>query len=671
MDADIFFERDFASLPSSITVEDARLHPVSFAIVHDDAGKPLTLLDMPTLSFWDNNESLGAMQYSWPPLYTLHETEAKNIIAVARFFRSDLLNQPSVPGIVVVDDEGSSTAIIARDVLINVETLTIKEKLDLTEEQVYIDRDTLWNDAAEQFTEQTSEALEADKETDYTVDLTPEKELQVKRFGQLQFPAQTSLHSPCQLTIAIYREQIPGLSNQVELSLTNRDWPLKVVVTLLKVSPEDFLIQGASYGIIEVPRDADSLLLSFTLIPQSAGKKVIYVLFEQIGEARHNYVAMTSIETEVVATTVEQPARAEIRHWPKIVSAASSPDVTIYILHNEGLGYSMRVRTAEDKEGSEPRLIDTIIFPQPPDAYLKEIFDALDEKTSAGLTDLEFDNEVKIIGNNLYNKLFHEDGFKAFYWNYMHQLPPEATIQIISDEPYIPWEILLPFHLKDGHWESEISFLCQRFTLSRWLTGPQCGDKLPLLKAVLVAPPSDLQWSDSEVKAITKMPGLSVTNITEKQQLEEFFQKGQADVVHFACHGAFKTNNPGQSFLLLGNRTLRPDDLVAENRNFAVAQPLVFLNACDSGRQGIGLTNLDGWAKAFLEAGVGFFIGSVWKTDDRLAYEFANSFYTRLCAGDSVGEAMKKARLAAFLRGDASYLSYTLYANPRIHARSM
>src|SRR5258708_5783618 len=239
------------------------------------------------------------------------------------------------------------------------------------------------------------------------------------------------------------------------------------------------------------------------------------------------------------------------------------------------------------------------------------------------------------------------------------------------DGAFMTGVILVPFHEEGGRSESESGFLCQRFRLSRWLSGTQCGDKLPLLKAVLVTPPSGLPWVKAEAEAIKKIPGLSVINITEKQQLEEFFQKGQADVVHFACHGAFQAQIPGHSVVLLGNRTLTPDDIVAENCNFAVAQPLVFLNACDSGRQGIGLTSLDGWAKAFLEAGVGFFIGSIWKTDDHLAYEFASTFYTQLRAGDSVGEAMKKARTAAFMRGDASYLSYTLYANPRICARSM
>lgn len=672
---DFFFEHNFARLPSSITVREARLHPASFAVVLDDAMKPLTMLDMSSLSLWDDGETLKAMQYYWPPLYTLHDFEVKNILDVARFFRSDLLEQPAIPGILVVNVRGDPSAILARDVLLYVHTPAFKKNLDnirrKAKKAANFKSDPFWKGLAKQIIEQTSDALESSKGDVPDDELTPEKELQVKRYGRLQFPAQVALHSPCQLTITINREQLPGESNQVELSLTSKDWPLKVVATLLKVSPDDFLVHGANYGIIEIPCAAESLPFTFTLIPQSTGKKTIYVRFEQIGETRHDYIAVTTIQTEVVAANIEQPGSAAIKHAPRITSGGTPPDVIIYIDQVENLSYSVSVRTAEDKVGSVHRLIDTITFPKPPDAYLKDIFDALDEKIGAGFSPTEFDDEVKKIGKNLYNKLFHKDGFKSFYWNYMHALPSEATIQIISDEPYIPWEILLPFHQKDGRSESESGFLCQRFTLSRWLSGPQCGDRLPLLKAVLVTPQSELCWVKAEAEAIQKIPGLSVINLTEKQQLEEFFQNGQADVVHFACHGAFQAQNPGHSVVLLGDRTLAPDDIIAENGNFAVVQPLVFLNACDSGRQGIGLTGLDGWATKFLEVGVGFFIGSIWKTDDRLAYEFASTFYTQLRAGDSVGEAMKKARVAAFMRGDASYLSYTLYANPRICARSM
>ncbi|QLQ08672.1 MAG: CHAT domain-containing protein [Anaerolineae bacterium] len=40
----------------------------------------------------------------------------------------------------------------------------------------------------------------------------------------------------------------------------------------------------------------------------------------------------------------------------------------------------------------------------------------------------------------------------------------------------------------------------------------------------------------------------------------------------------------------------------------------------------------------------GVFVGSVWKTTDELASQFAATFYRRLLAGDRLAEAMRQAR---------------------------
>ena len=116
---------------------------------------------------------------------------------------------------------------------------------------------------------------------------------------------------------------------------------------------------------------------------------------------------------------------------------------------------------------------------------------------------------------------------------------------------------------------------------------------------------------------------------------------------------------------------MRAAELTPQYRNFALARPLVFMNACDSGQLGVGLTGLDGWAEAFLTGDggqAGVFIGSVWRTTDELASQFAAVFYERLLAGDRLAEAMRQARVAVKRSGDATYLSYTLYANPRVRA---
>ena len=634
--------RDFERLSPAMTVAEARQQldqrPRSerYGVIVNDAGAPLACLRRLTLDELPDDQTLAAMWEHWPALLTLAEAEAISTGAVAWFFEDELFDREDLPGIILVDETGRHTAILRRRVLLEAlaggtETRYASPKGLVEEPRVHSERD-----------------------------------LMVTRYGRLQFPAQAPLQQRCSLTVTINRELLPEAPGQVELGLTARQWPLRVVVSLVSIRSADFLVEGPDSAVIEVPRMADSTPLTFTLIPQNLGEKKIRVRFEQ----ENTYLGTAVIATEVIKSRPAREADAEVEYPPILTAQGHPPDLTIYIEQSDRLTYTVRIRTQTDDPTTPPREIDQIEFPQLPNVYIKDIFDDLNAKTKAGLSPQEFDNEVKKIGNNLYDKLFHDDGFKAFYWEHMYPTPEVQTVQIVSDEPYIPWEILRPFRQKpDGTWESDPKYLCERFALSRWLSGPGFATKMPLLQVALVAPPSNLPYVQKEVEAIQQMPGLQVVHLIEdKPTLEAFLQTGEADVLHFACHGRFRAETPARSIIVLGNRHFQPDDLTAEYRNFGRVKPLVFLNACDSGRLGVGLTGLDGWAEAFLKANAGFFIGSVWKTTDELASQFAETFYERLLAGDPVGEAMRQARAAAKKSGDATYLSYSLYANPRVRA---
>ena len=94
-------------------------------------------------------------------------------------------------------------------------------------------------------------------------------------------------------------------------------------------------------------------------------------------------------------------------------------------------------------------------------------------------------------------------------------------------------------------------------------------------------------------------------------------------------------------------------------------RPLVFLNACETGRMGAVLTAWGGWPNTFLRAGAGAFVGSSWAVRDKPAAVFATSFYNSMLDGDTLTEAASKARAAAKALGDASWLAFKVYGHPR------
>jgi CHAT domain-containing protein len=143
---------------------------------------------------------------------------------------------------------------------------------------------------------------------------------------------------------------------------------------------------------------------------------------------------------------------------------------------------------------------------------------------------------------------------------------------------------------------------------------------------------------------------------------------GGYQVMHIATHGQFNSEDADRSVLELADAPLYPGDLRGSQlRGMRRAMPLVFLNACDGGRANFSLTGLGGWAdKLFREANASAFVGALWEVHDALAVEFSTHFYSRLEAGDVLGEAMRAARLhvRALEPHNPTWLAYTLYGDP-------
>jgi CHAT domain-containing protein len=113
-------------------------------------------------------------------------------------------------------------------------------------------------------------------------------------------------------------------------------------------------------------------------------------------------------------------------------------------------------------------------------------------------------------------------------------------------------------------------------------------------------------------------------------------------------------------------------DVVKTNARFASTgpKPLVFINACQTGYSGAGLSGgVGGFVDAFLrpfysESGAGALVGALWSVNDRLAFTFAQSFYRGLQKGATLVEAVHGAREAAKGEGDLTWLAYTVYGDP-------
>jgi len=274
------------------------------------------------------------------------------------------------------------------------------------------------------------------------------------------------------------------------------------------------------------------------------------------------------------------------------------------------------------------------------------------------------------IGWRLYNELFNE----ALRREYRERIRGKVhTLEIVSDEPWIPWELVRPFG--DG---VDDDFLCLQYDFSRWVsggTGPAAEIAVDSL-ACIAPTDSGLDWVQKEqafVRALAGRYGLADRSPAEAQRdpVEALLEGNErVRLWHFACHGDYDATAPGNSPLFLQHRRrLRPHDLVGRAQEHLRAdRPLVFLNACRAGQSGLSLTGLGGWAKVLVQdCRVGALIAPLWSVNDAAAYTFAEAFYTATQQpGMTLAAALRQARQATRQAhpGDPTYLAYSLYAHP-------
>jgi tetratricopeptide (TPR) repeat protein len=114
-----------------------------------------------------------------------------------------------------------------------------------------------------------------------------------------------------------------------------------------------------------------------------------------------------------------------------------------------------------------------------------------------------------------------------------------------------------------------------------------------------------------------------------------------ADVIHLACHGQFRSDNPMFSALHLYDGPLTTELAESLSLNAGV----VVLSACETGLSELGSGDeMVGLVRAFLIAGAARVLASLWPVDDAITADFMSGFYQALCRGESPASALQLAQ---------------------------
>ena len=418
---------------------------------------------------------------------------------------------------------------------------------------------------------------------------------------------------------------------------------------------------------ITVPESGESKYVQFKLKAVEAGPASIRVRAFRGGEP----LGLISLESVVVpeagrAIPDPRPKRAGSRRLA--TPSPQLPDLTLFVEEwQSGDDTQYRILLTANDPALELNLhtYGPFTLELDPAKFFDEFFTEIEQLPLGTKAERDLaDRRLAAKGAYLSQTLLPND-LREKLWLVRDRI---SSIIVQSEEPWIPWELCRLTGREDGR-IVEGPFLCEAYTMTRWLPGVGFKRPLTIRNLALVVPDdSGLPLSGAE-KAYVESLARGRRKVTQVPatfaDLQDAFAEGVYDAWHFTGHGAARDENPDRSPILLAEgEQFTPESLSGAAANVGIPHPLVFINACQVGRAGMALTGIGGWANRFVEAGAGAFIGAYWSVYDEAAYAFATEVYTRLLKGDAVGRAVRDARLAIRKSGDPTWLAYTVFADP-------
>ena len=352
------------------------------------------------------------------------------------------------------------------------------------------------------------------------------------------------------------------------------------------------------------------------------------------------------------------------------------PQLTVYLLHDPDGEGGRRGQIIVNSPYLQPTVAD---YSPPADmrdwlaSHYDRVLDELGTTSSIPLPDRTIP-QLRGFGQSVY-KYFAPRSFKKAFWKLHERLGANFTsIQIYTNDPVLPWELMRP-QSDDGTQQRD--FIGLEFRIARWHISNDSAQldkppqRLELKELVAIAP--QYQGGDylpnqaQEMAVLRKLPGYRPLSGTYSS-VRSLLQTMPAGIIHFSGHGVVGDAKHPTYAIHLEDRELDVLTWRGMTRPTRQQHPFVFLNACDIGVAQKVANFVDGWAPAVLETGAGGYVGGLWPLTDKAAAGFSETFYTRLYGGLRKGavkaaEILRLARRDFLKTGDPTYLAYAYYGD--------
>ena len=484
---------------------------------------------------------------------------------------------------------------------------------------------------------------------------------------------------PTTVEVQLAREALPsptGPATARQAVDVNASQPLLVQV-VPRVNFEQ--VETAERYRIEVPVPAvgTPTSLYFTLRATHAGEGEVWVqIFQQ-------QVPLLTLSLQPVVTEVATGPAGRVQVGAAATELPPAPAVhqlTITERRNgDQLTYMFQLQMPAL---GVLQLAESAPFTGDRQQYVQNLYQEIEQRWLSSQADTDnFTAELRALGGTLFDQLI-PPVMQDSLWRYRREL---TSILVLSEEPFIPWE-LVHLHEPGQPLPGDEQYFLGQLGLVRWLHAagwPPQTLRLRPGKGRYIIPHylhPDYQLLEAEQEEPFLRDHLKAKKVMPTAQaVRKLLQEPkELDFLHFAGHGEAQLGNIANAQLLMEGRVENGNYLpeylsastVEQYASLRPSRPLVVLNACQAGRAGYQLTGIGGFARAFLLRGASAFVGTLWSVGDQPARTFTETFYQRLREGDTLAQATTVARQAAQRAGDATWLAYAVYGHPYATATS-
>jgi hypothetical protein len=465
--------------------------------------------------------------------------------------------------------------------------------------------------------------------------------------------------------VDLAREEAPTTVGGVALPAQPADWAT-IVLEVLLVSPQVDFGSGdaAGRGQITVRRNADSLTARVT------GQVRAEVARGSEIELKARFLLGTrycgsAARRFAIDGAPAGPAPAITAPPVQVDTDAPPPDLTVFItLFDQSAPGRLHWRLVTAPfPGRPPRLDGIVDLGRDPAAEASALF-----RQFAKLERGQHRESIEGFGEQLWQRA--PQAFRDAYWALHDHLQRPMTIQFVSDDPHLPWELAAPYRDGEAHGP-----LALRHAVARWIGQWQgyMRNRLPAGQLVAIAPrytsaSTRLSLAEAAAQALVDGHGARRWGGTRNELLallEEPPTDGTVALLYFTGHGAFATDAADASLIKLEDGAQLSSREVARQKVRLGERDgtVVFLNACEVGASGSVLGNVGGWADAVLSRRFGAFIAPLWAIDEEDAKQVTEELMARIVTRhEPLGAALRDLR-AAYGGISPTFYSYLLYGD--------